>query len=277
MSNLALRVMTAALLVPLVVWGVLALPTPLFALGLSLFIVAGAWEWADLAEFPPAIRLVYVLAAASLLAAGWSLLPNPAFALGIPGLALIWWLLALLWVVRCQAERTSMKRAGKPGRALAGILVLVPAWVAMVVLHGDGGRGPAWVMLILVIVWGADTGAYFAGRRFGRRKLASRISPGKTVEGVVGGLIAAAAISAAFAWWREGTVSAVAWLLLLGILTALASVLGDLTESLVKRIAGRKDSGVLVPGHGGVLDRIDSLTAAAPVFVVGLAIVDWMT
>lgn len=277
MSNLATRVVTAAVLVPLVVWGVLALPTAAFALGLALFVVAGAWEWADLAGYPAAWRAVYALVLASLLAGAGMLLREPAFTLGVPGLALLWWLVALIWVLRYQAGRSFAWLDNKAVRAMAGILVLVPAWTALAALHGDIGRGPAWVLLVLVIVWGADTGAYFAGRRFGRRRLASRVSPGKSVEGVAGGVLAAAAIGAAFAWWRLGGADAAALLAALAIVTALASVLGDLAESLVKRSAGRKDSGVLIPGHGGVLDRIDSLTAAAPVFVAGLALQDMLS
>ncbi|HEY5700704.1 MAG TPA: phosphatidate cytidylyltransferase [Gammaproteobacteria bacterium] len=277
LSNLALRASTAAVLVPLVVWGVLALSTTAFALGLTLFIVAGAWEWADLADYAVAARAAYLLVAVMALAISWLFLPNPVFALTVLGAALIWWLAALFWVLRFQAQRPLPGSSHMLGRGLVGLLVLVPAWIAMVMLHGDPGRGPIWVMLIMVIVWGADTGAYFAGRRFGKRKLASRVSPGKTVEGVLGGLVTAAAICAAFAWWRMDALNGAVYLVVLGTVTALASVLGDLTESLVKRSAGRKDSGILIPGHGGVLDRIDSLTAAAPVFAAGLAVMDLLT
>jgi len=276
-TNLAIRVMTAAVLVPLVVWGVLALPTGAFGLGLALFVVAGAWEWADLAGYPVAGRAAYAAGVAAILAGAQALIPDPAFTLAVLGLAMLWWLVALLWVLRYQTGRSFPGLDNMAVRAALGILVLVPAWTAMTLLHGAGGRGPAWVMLILVIVWGADTGAYFAGRRFGRHRLASRVSPGKTVEGVAGGLLAAGAISGSFAWWWLDAVDAVAPVIALGIATALAAVLGDLAESLIKRCAGRKDSGVLIPGHGGVLDRIDSLTAAAPVFVAGLAIQDMVS
>ena len=147
---------------------------------------------------------------------------------------------------------------------LAGWLVLVPAGAALAALHARPG-GPALVMTLLAVVWAADSGAWLAGRRFGRTRLAPRVSPGKTWEGVAGGLLAGAAAGAAAAWWFPLT----SWVLLLAaVLAAGASVVGDLYESLCKRRAGVKDSGRLLPGHGGLLDRIDGLTAAAPVYAV---------
>ncbi|HNB19176.1 MAG TPA: phosphatidate cytidylyltransferase, partial [Agitococcus sp.] len=122
---------------------------------------------------------------------------------------------------------------------------------------------------VFCLVWGADTGAYFAGRKFGKHKLAPSVSPGKTIEGFVGGLITTSMLIVAVAIYRD--LSAIRFVAFVGLslLTVLASVLGDLLESMVKRQAGVKDSGNIFPGHGGALDRIDSLTAAAPLFALG--------
>ena len=146
---------------------------------------------------------------------------------------------------------------------------MIPAWAALCWLHGSGPAGPAWSLFALFIVWIADSGAYFVGVRFGKHKLAPRISPGKSWEGFAGGLVATLLLALACA-----PLLGVAWtdlslLLLLTAVTALVSVAGDLFESLLKRHAGAKDSSQLIPGHGGVLDRLDSLFAALPIFVAG--------
>jgi phosphatidate cytidylyltransferase len=151
--------------------------------------------------------------------------------------------------------------------AIAGILALVPAWLALAKMRGDSQVGAEWVLFTLVLVQVADIGAFFVGRRFGRHRLAPNVSPGKTWEGVIGGLIASALV-AVFGSIRFG-IPLLQFLPL--CLAAVAfSIVGDLTESLLKRFAGLKDSGRLFPGHGGVMDRIDSVTAAAPVLLFGL-------
>jgi phosphatidate cytidylyltransferase len=144
------------------------------------------------------------------------------------------------------------------------LFALVPVWLALVRLHE---QGPQLMLFLLLLVVAADIGAYFAGRALGKHKLAPRVSPGKTWEGVGGGLVAAAMMAAFGVWWFD--MDAVPFMALC-IVVAIASVVGDLTESMFKRHAGLKDSGNLLPGHGGVLDRVDSVTAAAPVFLIGL-------
>jgi phosphatidate cytidylyltransferase len=147
--------------------------------------------------------------------------------------------------------------------------VLVPAWYAVSALRG-GENGLTLLLMLLVLVWGADIGAYVAGKTWGRRKLLPAVSPGKTLEGAAGGLVACVLTGFGFAVWLELSLLASVTLMLLSLLTGMVSVLGDLLESMLKRERGIKDSGQLLPGHGGVLDRIDSLTAAAPVFFAGL-------
>ncbi|MEM9056937.1 MAG: phosphatidate cytidylyltransferase, partial [Pseudomonadota bacterium] len=150
-----------------------------------------------------------------------------------------------------------------------GLLVLVPAWVILVRVHASEVLGPGWLLFVFAVVWAADTGAYFVGKAFGHSRLAPRVSPGKTWEGVGGGLGLAGIVAAVGAW-----AFGVPALPFIGICiaTALVSIVGDLTVSMFKRHAGVKDSGRLFPGHGGILDRIDSITAAAPVFALGLAL-----
>jgi len=151
----------------------------------------------------------------------------------------------------------------------AGTLAIVPAWAALVLVHHGEPNGHRWLLTALAIVWAADSGAYFAGRAFGRRKLAPRISPNKTVEGLLGGLAAGLVVALGFGWLAGVAAADIGWLLLVAALAVLASVLGDLFESLLKRHAGAKDSGSVIPGHGGVLDRIDGVLAALPVFALG--------
>ncbi len=264
------RVLTALVLVPLVVAAVLALPAAGLALLLGAILLLGAWEWAGLAGLQaPVPRAAYVLLLGLLLALGWGVRDTlgPAVVWG----AVVAWGAAAAWVVAFQVS--AGRRPAAPGVLLLRVLglpVLLPAWLALVLLHTRPESGPWFVLYLLVLVWVADSAAYFAGRRWGRRKLARHVSPGKSWEGVAGalagGLLLALAAGAGFGY-RDAALAGFA---LLGVLTVAVSVLGDLFESLLKRYRSVKDSGGLLPGHGGVLDRIDSLTAAAPLFLAGL-------
>ncbi len=269
--QLRLRLLTAAVLAPLFLAAILWLPTPYVMALFALVVAQGAWEWGDLAGLRGHGRLVYVLAIILLLVLLTSQLGHVWLLWLVLVLALLWWLAALAWIRRCEAA--GLPQAGDGPSlplALAGVVVLVPVWTALTVLHGNGGVGIGLLLILLGIVWGADSGAYFAGRRWGRRKLAPRISPGKTWEGAAGGVVVAVAIALSGAWLLGFRSTALLGFALLAVVTALFSIVGDLLESLLKRRRGVKDSGSLLPGHGGVLDRIDSLTAAAPVYVLGL-------
>ena len=260
MSETRRRWLTAIGLVPVVSVVVLALPAAAFQAGLLLVVAAGAWEWSRLSGIAPA----WACAAAAAGSLGLVLLSGAAGLGGLAWVGVAWWLAALAAIVRFRGPGTVPAR---PARALAGWLVLVPAGAALAAVHA-GPDGPALAMTLLVVVWAADTGAWFAGRRFGRVRLAPHVSPGKTWEGVAGGVAAASAAGAAAAWWLGRSWAEV---LPAAVLASGASVVGDLYESIAKRRAGVKDSGRLLPGHGGVLDRIDGLTAAAPVYAVVMA------
>ncbi len=273
MSSLKKRVITAVILLPVVLGGVIVLPTPYFAVLLALAVLGGAWEWAGMAGWPTVQgRIVYVAAFALALLSTAGLALNPIGSAVVICIGLAWWSVALAMVWRYQA-RGSVGVAPKWLRALVGWMVLLPAWVSMVVLHGHDEQGVYLVLTLLAVIWSADIAAYFVGRRWGRRRLASRVSPGKSLEGAMGGLVAvlATGVVAGFAF---GLAGGELWLfLILCLATASISVLGDLAESLFKRQVGLKDSGNLLPGHGGVLDRIDSLTAAAPLFTAGVLVI----
>ncbi|HEY6643975.1 phosphatidate cytidylyltransferase [Povalibacter sp.] len=251
------RIITALVLAPLALLVVLWVPHQVTMAVFAVLVLAGAWEWAAFPGFVSnSARIAYMVAVAAALAACWWM--GPEQIQWVLYAAMAWWLIALFWIAFLP---TYMNRVLG---MVAGFLVLVPAWVALVWLHD---LNPHLVLFVVLLVVAADVGAYFGGRKFGRHKLAPRVSPGKTWEGVAGGLVAAALLAAIGVVWFD--FSAIPFLIVSAVVVV-ASVVGDLTESLFKRHAGLKDSGSLLPGHGGVLDRVDSVTAAAPVFLVGL-------
>jgi phosphatidate cytidylyltransferase len=253
------RVITALILAPLVLLVIFWLPHVATMAVLAALVVGAAWEWSAFPGFTRhSARFAYVATVALCIAGAWWFGVERDEIGRLIQASLAWWVLALIWVAAAPAHVNRTSAAG------AGLLVLVPVWLALVRLHE---HGPQLMLFLILLVVAADVGAYFAGRQFGRRKLAPRVSPGKTWEGVFGGFVAAALLAALGVWWFE--VDAARFLALC-LLVVVASVIGDLTESLFKRHAGLKDSGNLLPGHGGLLDRVDSVTAAAPVFLVGL-------
>lgn len=255
------RIITAVVLGVALLAIVLCLPPVATTVVISAIVLLGAWEWSAFVRLgSPGPRAAYVLLIAVLMCAAW-LVAVSAFARTlILGIALLWWCGALLWVA------LAPRRVSRAAAALAGVLTLVPAWLALVrlrILH-DGAQ---WVLFALMLVWVADIGAYFAGRGLGRVRLAPEVSPAKTWEGVFGGVALSALFALAGAAWFH--LPALSFLFL--CLAAVGfSVVGDLTESLLKRYAGVKDSGSVLPGHGGVMDRIDSITAAVPILFIGL-------
>lgn len=271
-SNLAQRVITAAILIPLLVAAIFTFPTTFFVLLLAVVTAVAAWEWARVARLPPAGGLIFgAVMLVALMTEVTGILP-PVARHAVAAAAVIWWLVAAVWVARFKGGLASIP--AWQGVA-AGVLVLAPPVASLAGLHEEPRFGPGYVLFLLVLIWSADSGAYFAGRRFGRRKLAPHVSPGKTWEGVAGGMLAAAAAA-----WIGGRVlgladGAWAWFLPLCLVVVVFSIVGDLLESLFKRAAGVKDSSHLLPGHGGALDRIDSITAAAPAFYLGLSLFEW--
>ena len=225
-----------------------------------LAMLAGAWEWsAFLGATGSALRWTYVLLIAALLAAATLFTPDVERVFQV---ALVWWLVALVWTFFFPTP------IPRPVRWLAGALLLVPLYLALVLLYAIN---PLVLLFALVIVWLADVGAFFVGRALGRVKLAPRISPGKTWEGAIGGLVAVALLAGLATQWSE---AGLAVLLPFCLAVASLSIVGDLTVSMFKRTAGLKDSGKLFPGHGGVLDRMDSIAAALPLFALGIGLLE---
>lgn len=262
-EGLRKRILTAVPLGVALLVILLALPAVFTVVTVTAVILAGAWEWSGFLKLTrPALRLAYVGTTGLLIFGAWRLAAHAAGRDALIVAALIWWCIALLWVTLAP-RRTSAASA-----ALAGVLALVPAWLALVCMR-LGVDGAQWVVFTLILVFAADIGAYFGGRFFGRVKLAPRVSPGKTWEGVLGGF----ALSSAWALGGSGWFH-IPWQSLVPLCMAVVafSIVGDLTESMLKRFAGLKDSGSLLPGHGGIMDRIDSITAAAPVMCYGLTL-----
>ena len=261
------RILTAVILAPLAILSVLYLSTPIFAAGLALVLLLGIWEWTRIiGVHRRRFRIAVVIANALLIGLCWFYLAHTNY-LYITEIGAIWWCLAILWLKRITFAQTNTLSNAEL-KVFVGSLLMLPAWCAAVLLH-ESEHGARWTLFLFALIWCADIGAYFAGRKFGNKKLAPQISPGKTREGVYGGLTASALFAIGFGLWTGKSIPDAFLLMGLCLLTVVFSIVGDLFESLMKRHANLKDSGTMLPGHGGVLDRIDSLLAALPAFVAG--------
>ncbi|CUS49271.1 phosphatidate cytidylyltransferase [Idiomarinaceae bacterium HL-53] len=277
------RILTAAFLLPMALAIVFLLPLAWFNWVIGGVMVLAAWEWAPLmGVHKTAGRSLYCLLIAVLVAilayitpvhAIWSAtdLANAVFYPVILGC--IWWFFAIFLVFTFPRSRAVWARS-RIFVGVFGVLVLIPAWAALLslrALHYDDNEyfGSWTVLFLFLLVWAADIGAFFAGKRFGKHKLMPHVSPGKTKEGFVGGLFLALVVMAVVAYTLPVPQHILTGYYLIGTLAVIVSVFGDLNESMFKRCAGLKDSGSLLPGHGGILDRIDSLTSALPIFLLG--------
>lgn len=264
------RILTALVMAPVAIACLFFLPTNGFQVFVGAVITVGAWEWGNFAGLGQSGRYGYAAVIGAFLVVSLFLPPLPILMLGC-----LWWLVSF-WLMRQYPQGT--ERWGNPAAiALIGILVLVPGFVALLVLKNTAN--PDFLILLLFfLIWGADIGAYFTGRAFGKAKLAPEVSPGKSWEGFYGGLVIATLIGTAMFVWlgKPDLVSALGfiWILCL-LLVIVVSVLGDLVMSMFKRHRGVKDSSNLLPGHGGVLDRIDSLLSAGPVFALLILLLGW--
>jgi phosphatidate cytidylyltransferase len=282
------RIITALILAPLVLFAILYLPLFSFQIMIALVVGLGAWEWSSMSgmtrTFTKSAYAALVVAICLVLS---MLLPTDLIwyqgqlsnlYINILSVAAIWWIVSLGMII-AYPSYSSVWYTSKLLRGIFGVFTLIPTWVAVVSLRTnlydvDPYYGASLIFYVLGIVWAADIGAFFVGVKFGKHKLRPEVSPGKTIEGLMGGVFASSAIIAFAALHYQVDPSRI-WLhIVVGALTVGVSALGDLNESMFKRCAGIKDSGKLLPGHGGVMDRIDSLTAAFPVFA--FCYVMWM-
>jgi phosphatidate cytidylyltransferase len=270
------RVLTSVVLIPLVLAGIYLLELNLFALFTGLISVLGAREWARMSGFGNNLiaQSLYMAIIAAVMAGLFlfaSELPALVHITMLTGFA--WWFVATAVVMLFPKSQPIWQ--SKWFNLVIGLVVLVPMWQGLVLLKAHEYAN--WLItVLLVLIWGADSGAYFSGRKFGKRKLAPNVSPGKTWEGVYGAMATALLIGAVAVYFIAEKLNWTNFEIVLWagvvLLTVVLSVVGDLTESMLKRISGMKDSGRLLPGHGGVMDRIDSLCAAVPVFVASLTL-----
>ena len=283
MPLLKQRIITALILAPAAISAIFYLPVIYFAGLLMAIIAIGAWEWARFIGLTNVgQRLTYAALTTGLIALVWYSLPVTETWFTISGLqheitsllwlGVLWWVCAALLMLFYPKSNVLWAK-NKFIIALFGWLTLVPTWLAFMVLRTndymvDEFHGAQLLMYLFMLVWSADIGAYFVGKSLGKRKLMPNVSPGKTVEGFLGGVLCAAILTVVVGFSLQWSVDKYVTALLVTVLITTISVLGDLTESMFKRQAGVKDSGTILPGHGGILDRIDSLTATAPIFAL---------
>jgi phosphatidate cytidylyltransferase len=259
------RIITGLILGALLLASIFYLPPNGVLIGFGIVFILGAWEWAGFGGLSGAVpRTLYAALVTAVLILAWRSTQQSSALITLFALASLWWVVAFLWLLLAPGRHQRLLTLA------CGFLVLPPAFVALTRLDtvvGGFARGPLILLWLIFIVCSADIGAYFAGRAFGKHKLAPRVSPGKTWEGAVGGLLSVALMAwGGAAYFGLPQLAAV----LFGMAVGAFSIIGDLTESMFKRAANLKDSGKLLPGHGGLLDRLDSVTAAAPLYALGL-------
>ena len=282
------RIITAIILAPLAILAILFLPVEQFKIAVAGVVALGAYEWAKMSGINGRVSkatfmaLILLICGVLIFAVDgqsiWYQSELNSLYKGILSIAAVWWAVSLAMILT-YPKYSSVWTENIPIRAAFGILTLIPTWVAIVSLRTnlyevDPFYGASLIFYVLGIVWAADIGAFFVGVKFGKHKLRPNVSPGKSIEGLLGGVMASLAIIAFAALHYQFEASRIGLHLVIGVVTVAVSALGDLNESMFKRCAGIKDSGKLLPGHGGIMDRIDSLTAAFPVFA--FCYVVWM-
>lgn len=259
---LKIRILSALILFPITLLAIFWLPPMVFASVLLMLMAIAAWEWSGMIGAKHMVsRWVYTGIVCLGLLLETQLPINVLLGMGV-----FIWLWVLIGVISYQSGHSGFGFQWPAVRAIAGFAILLSCWVAIITLNYAPDFGPIWLVFVLLVIWGADIGGYFCGRFLGKRHLASRVSPNKTWAGFVGGLCVALIIAVIASLFFDFDLRQNIVLFGLTLLTALFSVVGDLGVSLVKRISGVKDTGHLIPGHGGLFDRLDSVAAATVIF-----------
>lgn len=260
------RLISTLILLPVAIAGILFLPTWVVTFGSGIVFALAAWEWLHITLSRRAkVRFILLLALIIFAVSMVIIRVNP---LWLYYFALMWWLLAFCGICYYPKYEKAWKQYGL--QPVAALLMFIPPWLAFSSLHGLED-GPVWVLLGCALIWGCDVGAYCFGKAWGKTKLVPKVSPNKTWVGLYGGYFTSGVIMWVFYRWYEPEFS-LCFAFWLCVVTVTFAVIGDLFESMIKRIYGVKDSGKLIPGHGGVFDRVDSMLAAFPVYCLGLDI-----
>lgn len=263
------RILTAIVLVPLLILAIWFLPKLWFAALICAVIAWAGWEWSALVGWQDRTwRVAYTAIVVSALIVSGFIVPDYLPIRWVLIIAFFAWIWASLAMVRYALGRNPLGLQYPILKAVMGLLALVPCWLAVIVIR-DSISGPAWLLFGLLLIWSMDTGAYIAGRLWGKHKLALRVSPKKTWQGCGGGIVLTLIIAIIVSLLFHANLQHLVLICILAVITAVFAVLGDLVESMLKRQVGIKDSGSGLPGHGGILDRIDSVAAALPIFALG--------
>lgn len=263
------RLLTAFLMGPLILWAIYAMPENFFALFSLILVSFGAWEWSVFAGWvkPLERRLFFIVNVFLFVAVLF--LANTELNTVIITASLLWWIICVPLLLSFPFKKNNFIHS-RIVKTLVGIVLLLATLVSMVSIRNNPEYGSAFVLYLVLMIWFADSGAYFAGRALGKHKLIPNVSPGKTWEGVAGALIVTLVVALVAVNLLNIPSSQSPAFILITFVTVIYSIVGDLSESMFKRMANIKDSGHILPGHGGILDRIDSLTSGLPVFLAGL-------
>ena len=267
------RLLTAFLMGPIILWGIFSLPEFWFSFAAVILVTIGAWEWAAFVGLTKSLeRTLFVLFNIALFLVVLYL-HNRSINHAVIYSSVAWWLISIPLLLTFPFKDNHFLRLNLT-KGLIGVVLLLATLVSMVLIRSNPNYGPEFVLYIILMVWFADSGAYFAGRTLGKNKLIPNVSPGKTWEGVIGALVVTVIASIIAIDLLSIPSSNSVFFVLITFVTVVYSIVGDLSESMFKRMSDIKDSGHILPGHGGILDRIDSLMSALPIFFIGLLLME---